>query len=400
MIWLRGRSYENYFLSLKYKCSSIVKDGSFVTIQVHMKLKISIVIFALLTVFAVTHSVYAAGRITLNPSAPTIDEGDDRIIEIRLVEPIILPDLDAPQETTITFTSTDPSRLTIADDVATYLPSEWAQVRYVTLVAEDDATYYDLSDTIDVNFIFNSGSEYYNNYSGTIHVTINDNDPDGVAPTVDDVSPSDGATGVSVNPDIVVIFSESIDTSSLMVSSGPCSDACPSYDEVWSDDDTVLTLIRNNGAFSKGVEYSIDIFAEDVTHNPMDEHFVWSFKIAKSLGGGGRSSRYREEMLKKVFEDVHVVTHVVAEVEKTKLSDIVPNLFLTVKSDDVKMLQEFLIAQNKGTAAAVLANIGATGYFGAITKSALIEFQKSTGISPAAGYFGPITKMYLKSMGF
>lgn len=58
-------------------------------------------------------------------------------------------------------------------------------------------------------------------------------------------------------------------------------------------------------------------------------------------------------------------------------------------------LQQALIAKNTGPAAAYLARSGATGYFGTATKNALIEFQKASGIAPAAGYYGPRTRAAL-----
>ncbi len=68
-----------------------------------------------------------------------------------------------------------------------------------------------------------------------------------------------------------------------------------------------------------------------------------------------------------------------------------------IRGDDVKALQEFLIGQNSGPAAASLAQAGATSYFGPLTQSALAEFQQSKGISPAAGYFGPKTRTFMAS---
>ncbi|MFA5877238.1 MAG: peptidoglycan-binding protein, partial [Candidatus Paceibacterota bacterium] len=55
-------------------------------------------------------------------------------------------------------------------------------------------------------------------------------------------------------------------------------------------------------------------------------------------------------------------------------------------------LQKYLIAKASGVASSRLAVAGATGYFGAITESALIEYQKAVGITPATGYFGPATR--------
>jgi len=65
----------------------------------------------------------------------------------------------------------------------------------------------------------------------------------------------------------------------------------------------------------------------------------------------------------------------------------------------VTLLQSFLIQQNSGPAAVALAKAGATGAFGPLTKSALIEYQSVHGISPASGYFGPVTRAYLAAHG-
>jgi peptidoglycan hydrolase-like protein with peptidoglycan-binding domain len=75
----------------------------------------------------------------------------------------------------------------------------------------------------------------------------------------------------------------------------------------------------------------------------------------------------------------------------------VVNLGKGSRNNDVITLQQFLISQNKGPAAAALANVGATAYFGAITRAALAEFQASVGISPALGNFGAITRAYINA---
>lgn len=73
------------------------------------------------------------------------------------------------------------------------------------------------------------------------------------------------------------------------------------------------------------------------------------------------------------------------------------NLTLGNRGKSVTALQEFLISQNKGPATQTLMKNGATNYFGTLTRSALMEFQKSVGITPASGYFGPITRAYLSN---
>lgn len=76
---------------------------------------------------------------------------------------------------------------------------------------------------------------------------------------------------------------------------------------------------------------------------------------------------------------------------------IMANLLQGSRGTSVATLQQFLIAQNKGPAAQALANAGATSYFGALTRTALAEFQASVGISPALGNFGALTRAYINA---
>ncbi len=76
---------------------------------------------------------------------------------------------------------------------------------------------------------------------------------------------------------------------------------------------------------------------------------------------------------------------------------IVLSLHNGSRGSNVTTLQQFLIAENKGPAAATLARHGTTLYFGPLTRAALAEFQASVGITPALGYFGSTTRGYLKA---
>jgi hypothetical protein len=61
-------------------------------------------------------------------------------------------------------------------------------------------------------------------------------------------------------------------------------------------------------------------------------------------------------------------------------------LYYGMRSDKVKALQEFLISKGY---------LGAgynTGYFGNLTKTAVMAYQTAKGITPVAGYFGPLTR--------
>lgn len=71
------------------------------------------------------------------------------------------------------------------------------------------------------------------------------------------------------------------------------------------------------------------------------------------------------------------------------------DLTVGVRGEDVAALQRYLIEKNAGASARALASIGATGYFGQLTKSALAEFQAVMGILPSAGYFGAKTRAYV-----
>jgi peptidoglycan hydrolase-like protein with peptidoglycan-binding domain len=68
------------------------------------------------------------------------------------------------------------------------------------------------------------------------------------------------------------------------------------------------------------------------------------------------------------------------------------SLKIGMKDAEVKTLQQFL--NNSGFTVAVSGS-GSKGnettYFGPATQKALISYQKSKGIVPAAGYFGPLT---------
>ncbi|MDB5225529.1 MAG: hypothetical protein JWL87_481 [Candidatus Adlerbacteria bacterium] len=68
------------------------------------------------------------------------------------------------------------------------------------------------------------------------------------------------------------------------------------------------------------------------------------------------------------------------------------DLWAGMRSEDVVWLQQHLISQKAGASAQALAAVGATGYFGPLTRAALAEYQAARGITPAVGYFGPKTR--------
>jgi len=82
----------------------------------------------------------------------------------------------------------------------------------------------------------------------------------------------------------------------------------------------------------------------------------------------------------------------VAQGSATPSFNYTRDLTVGSKGDDVKALQEFLMAKG------FLKIAAATGFFGSLTKAALVAFQKSVGISPASGFFGPKTRAYIASL--
>lgn len=71
------------------------------------------------------------------------------------------------------------------------------------------------------------------------------------------------------------------------------------------------------------------------------------------------------------------------------------NLKLGSRGADVVALQSFLESKGLLTMPAGVAK----GYFGALTKSAVVAYQISKGVTPASGYFGPLTRAVANADG-
>lgn len=94
-------------------------------------------------------------------------------------------------------------------------------------------------------------------------------------------------------------------------------------------------------------------------------------------------------------EENKIESKVETQPEKTKLN-FTRDLKEGMEGSDVAMLQKFLLKEGKGSEAKKLASVTNYGKFGPQTKKALIEYQKSVGITPAQGYFGSKTKSYIE----
>jgi peptidoglycan hydrolase-like protein with peptidoglycan-binding domain len=68
--------------------------------------------------------------------------------------------------------------------------------------------------------------------------------------------------------------------------------------------------------------------------------------------------------------------------------DFTANLGFGSSGADVTALQQFLTTAGFYTGAI-------TGYFGPLTKAAVVKYQTANGISPTSGYVGPLTRSLL-----
>jgi len=113
--------------------------------------------------------------------------------------------------------------------------------------------------------------------------------------------------------------------------------------------------------------------------------------IASGTGNGGKA------------RDIALATVVVAMPPSAlgiPVKMIKSNLSPGSRGDNVKILQNFLmtdVTEKDDVESRALANVGATGYFGPLTRAALAEFQEDAGIEPNSGYFGPLTRAYLSA---
>lgn len=111
-------------------------------------------------------------------------------------------------------------------------------------------------------------------------------------------------------------------------------------------------------------------------------------------------SNYRSVFVQATLADMDLpkeITEALGSVLPVTPTGVVRDLTLGSQGDDVTALQVLLIAKDSGPAAKALASAGATGYFGAMTQSALAEYQRAEGISPATGYYGALTRAHIQA---
>jgi YVTN family beta-propeller protein len=129
---------------------------------------------ASLTLGAVQPVLAVTPKLNLDPSSVALTEGGSQEIDVSLPEPIIgNPD---PGWLFIELTPDNPSRLSLDTRSMYYAsPSDWTDHKTLTVSAYDDMVVNgDVAATI--SYTISSNSEYYDGYTGTLSVTIHDND--------------------------------------------------------------------------------------------------------------------------------------------------------------------------------------------------------------------------------
>lgn len=90
--------------------------------------------------------------------------------------------------------------------------------------------------------------------------------------------------------------------------------------------------------------------------------------------------------LREIIEKISFPNEIIETTEEGLLKSFAHDMYVGLQGEDVKTLQAYLKKEGFFNYEII------TGYFGQITKQAVIDFQKKNNIEPAVGYVGPITR--------
>ena len=146
---------------------------------------------------------------------------------------------------------------------------------------------------------------------------------------------------------------------------------------------------------------TVEVTAEDSSTNSY-EITVTREKPSSKVIGSYTSSYKPGILLTPISTSITTTTPIVLSTPETSstnslIQKIIKDLKFGMISNDIKVLQLFLISQNKGPASLALKNHGATNTFGKLTKASLLEWQKANGLA-TDGIFGPKTRELIKSL--
>jgi hypothetical protein len=119
-----------------------------------------------------------------------------------------------------------------------------------------------------------------------------------------------------------------------------------------------------------------------------------------TVGGGGSGGFYSTPIVQPLIPGAYINTSVPTQGQNiqnyTRTLSKSPNLRSGVIHRNVKLLQQYLNSVGFEVAQSGPGSPGSeTVKFGALTRRALIRFQKAHNIVPASGYFGPLTRQVM-----
>lgn len=162
----------------------------------------------------------ASGKISAYPSAVTLIEGNLQQVQLELDAPIICPQQAPLCDVELSFSSSDPARVQVSPIPVVWLYNQWASLRQLTITATANNV-WDSGEQVTLSATAVSASIYYNGFSVTVPVTVSNVDPPPPSPGISDQSANVTSDGGSSSIDVLSSVSNSPDSSSLAIVSGP-----------------------------------------------------------------------------------------------------------------------------------------------------------------------------------
>ena len=130
-------------------------------------------------------------------------------------------------------------------------------------------------------------------------------------------------------------------------------------------------------------------FTDTSVTNGKEYHYAMYIK-GELLGRHSPPAKFKAVPTAK--SPAHAVVSSSSIVTPKSPTEFTRNLFQGLSGVDVSRLQQFLIDEDVYPESLV------TGYFGSLTKAAVIRFQMHNGITPSVGYFGSLSRAQSESI--
>ena len=222
--------------------------------------------------------------------------------------------------------------------------------------------------------------------------TVNAVSVDTTAPTVSSPSPTGALSSGTTHTTISVHTNENATCKYGTVSNRSYSSISNTFSTTGSTAHSASV-----SGLSNGHSYTYYVRCKDSSNNENTSDTVISFSVSSASSGGGDDSSGGSSGSSRGGGGTS--NNSGASVSNTSGGSGVTtgatqtlwnrNLTIGSRGSDVLALQKVLISKG------YLSIKAPTTYFGQLTKSALIRYQKANGIYPTSGYFGPKTRAYM-----